>query len=105
MKRLIVYLVLLPLICGAPFLFAGWEASVAESLWNIYAILLLPALIVGLVDRFLTANSPMQGLACALAGFITVPAAGYVSMGALDLAANLYVGVIGAFAAGICWAL
>ena len=105
MKRIIVYLVLLPLICGAPFLFMGWEAGVGETLRNIYAILLVPALVVGLVDRFLEENSPKQGIACALAGFIAVPAAVFVGMGALDLVANLYVGVIGAFAAAICWAL
>jgi len=105
MKRLIVYLVLLPLICGVPFMAVGSGGTVGQFLRDIYMIALVPALIVGLVDRFLEENSLKQGIACALAGFITMPIAAFVVLGILDPVLDLFIGVIGALAAAICWAI
>jgi len=103
MKRLVVYLVLFPLICGVPFMAVGSGGTVGQFLRDIYMIALVPALIVGLVDRFLEEDSLKQGIACALAGFITVPAAAFVVLGILDPVLDLFIGVIGAIAAAICW--
>jgi hypothetical protein len=106
MKRLAVYTVLFPLVCVHGLLAMGAgvpHMRVSDILFvcgAAFIVMLLPALIVWAVERFLKRYT-----LCAIAGFLSVPATlngALYAMASPRLWESLLFGIIGLVAATVC---
>ncbi len=103
MGRLLIYVTLFPFLMGMPFLGLASTGTFGQYVLFVYALMIVPALLLAAIDFLLAKHLRWQGIACAVGGSAAAILSVTISMGAVGGHVNTVLGFMGALAGTLCW--